>query len=108
MAERGRRKARARTSASTMTVAEAGRMGGRRVLEKYGRGFYQQIGEKGGEARKGALGQSGYRRLGRLGGEAVREKYGAEFYAEIGQKGGAARWEGHEPGRGRARRAQRP
>ncbi|MEK7862570.1 MAG: hypothetical protein AAB295_04820 [Chloroflexota bacterium] len=33
-----------------MTVAEAGRMGGRLVSEKYGSEFYERIGKKGGKA----------------------------------------------------------
>ncbi len=33
----------------TMTVVEAGRRGGRKVREMYGREFYSEIGRKGGK-----------------------------------------------------------
>ena len=36
----------ARRSGGGMTVAEAGRMGGRLVSEKYGPEFYEKIGKK--------------------------------------------------------------
>ncbi|MHB1413877.1 MAG: Em GEA1 (EM1) [Chloroflexota bacterium] len=32
-----------------MTVEQAGRKGGLKVSQKYGRGFYEEIGRKGGE-----------------------------------------------------------
>jgi uncharacterized protein len=32
-----------------MTVGEAGRKGGKSTLKKYGPGFYEQIGKKGGQ-----------------------------------------------------------
>lgn len=41
MAEKGR-----------MTVGEAGRKGGKSTLKKYGPGFYEQIGKKGGQKVK--------------------------------------------------------
>jgi general stress protein YciG len=51
-----------------MTVAEAGRKGGKTTSRKYGPEFYEQIGKKGGET--------------------TARKYGPEFYEEIGHKGG--------------------
>ena len=51
-----------------MTVAEAGRMGGRLVSERYGSEFYEKIGKKGGSS--------------------TAEKYGPEFFGRIGRKGG--------------------
>ena len=51
-----------------MTVAEAGRMGGRLVSEKYGPEFYERIGKKGGST--------------------TAERYGSEFFGKIGAKGG--------------------
>ena len=39
----------ARRQGGGMTVAEAGRMGGRLVSEKYGPEFYEKIGRKGGQ-----------------------------------------------------------
>jgi hypothetical protein len=53
---------------SGMTVAEAGRRGGKRTSETHGHDFYQGIGRKGGET--------------------TSEKYGTPFYEEIGHKGG--------------------
>ena len=42
----------ARRQGGGMTVAEAGRMGGRLVSEKYGPEFYEKIGKKGGQRVK--------------------------------------------------------
>lgn len=51
-----------------MTVAEAGRRGGKRTSQTHGHEFYEEIGKKGGET--------------------TSEKYGTPFYEEIGHKGG--------------------
>ncbi|MDI6816705.1 MAG: hypothetical protein QME41_05890 [Actinomycetota bacterium] len=59
-----------------MTVSEAGRKGGKATSEKYGRQFYEEIGEKGGKIG------------GPKGGRATKEKYGHGFYEKIGHKGG--------------------
>src|SRR5207245_2761970 len=40
----------ARKAGGGMTVAEAGRMGGRLVSEKYGPEFYEKVGKKGGSS----------------------------------------------------------
>ena len=60
-----------------MTVREAGRKGGETTSERYGREFYEEIGqkggEKGGEVRKQQLGHEGYEELGHKGGQRVRE-----------------------------------
>lgn len=55
-----------------MTVAEAGRKGGKTTAERYGHEFYQNIGRTGGMK----------------GGNTTKGRYGAEFYREIGTKGG--------------------
>jgi uncharacterized protein len=55
-----------------LTVKEAGKKGGTATSDKYGHGFYQEIGQKGGKK----------------GGETVKAKYGHDFYVDIGKKGG--------------------
>ena len=55
-----------------MTVREAGHKGGETTRERYGEGFYEQIGRKGGKR----------------GGETTKERYGGGFYEDIGHKGG--------------------
>ena len=76
--------------AGKMTVEEAGRKGGEATSTTHGRGFYEQIGQKGGAVRRGQLGHEGYSALGRKGGQATNVKHGPGFYAEIGRKGGEA------------------
>ena len=77
-----------------LTVSEAGKIGGKRVKEKYGHEFYVEIGRKGGEATKKNLANDPdfYKRLGekggKKGGESTRDKYGPAFYEQIGAKGG--------------------
>src|SRR5881409_3525262 len=66
----------ARRSGGGMTVAEAGRMGGRLVSEKYGSEFYEKIGKKGGSSTAERYGPDFFGRIGRKGGKAVSEKYG--------------------------------
>jgi len=64
------------TRKGKMTVAEAGRKGGRKTASTHGREFYEEIGRKGGEK--------------------VSAERGPEFYSEIGSKGGAERAKQHE------------
>ena len=64
------------TRKGKMTVAEAGRKGGRRTASTHGREFYEKIGRKGGEK--------------------VSAERGPEFYSEIGSKGGSERAKQHE------------
>ncbi len=78
-------------SKQKMTVAEAGRKGGKKTAQTHGADFYKSIGKKGGTSRKEALGHQGYVAMGQKGGEVVKQKYGPEFYQEIGRKGGEAR-----------------
>jgi general stress protein YciG len=56
----------------------------------HGRQFYEAIGHRGGETRKGQLGRDGYSELGRKGGEATSVRHGPGFYSAIGRKGGQA------------------
>ena len=55
-----------------MTVKEAGHKGGEMTKERYGEGFYEEIGRKGGK----------------IGGETTKERDGGSFYEDIGHKGG--------------------
>ena len=71
-----------------MTVAEAGRMGGKLVSEKYGSEFYERIGKKGGSSTAERYGPDFFGRIGRKGGKAVSEKYGAGHFERIGRRGG--------------------
>lgn len=59
-----------------ITVSEAGRRGGERTAQTHSHKFYEETGQKGGEAG------------GTRGGRTTRDKYGHEFYEEIGRKGG--------------------
>ncbi len=77
-----------RTSSGAMTVAEAGRRGGRLVREKYGPGFYEKIGKKGGSTTAERYGPEFFGRIGRKGGKAVTAKYGPQHFEKIGRKGG--------------------
>ena len=70
------------------TVAEAGRMGGRLVSERYGPEFYERIGKKGGSSTAEKYGPEFFGRIGRKGGQAVTEKYGSGHFERIGRKGG--------------------
>ena len=67
-----------------MSVSEAGRKGGRTTKERYGEGFYEEIGKKGGKR----------------GGETTKERYGEGFYEDIGHKGGQKVKELIERGKG--------
>jgi general stress protein YciG len=71
-----------------MTVAEAGRMGGKLVSEKYGAEFYERIGKKGGSSTAERYGPEFFGKIGRKGGKAVSEKYGPGHFERIGRRGG--------------------
>ena len=71
-----------------MTVAEAGRMGGKLVSEKYSAEFYERIGKKGGSSTAERYGPEFFGKIGRKGGKAVSEKYGAGHFERIGRRGG--------------------
>ena len=78
----------ARKQGGGMTVAEAGRMGGRLVSEKYGPEFYEKIGKKGGSSTASKYGPEFFGRIGKKGGKAVTAKYGPGHFEKIGRKGG--------------------
>ena len=78
----------ARKQGGGMTVAEAGRMGGKLVSEKYGPEFYEKIGKKGGSSTAQKYGPEFFGRIGKKGGKAVTAKYGPGHFEKIGRKGG--------------------
>jgi general stress protein YciG len=78
----------ARKSGTPMTVAEAGRMGGRLVSEKYGAEFYTKIGKMGGSSTAEKYGPEFFGKIGKKGGKAVTAKYGPGHFERIGRKGG--------------------
>jgi len=57
----------------TMTVSEAGRLGGEKVARERGREFYEEIGRKGGEKVARERGHEFYEEIGHKGGQRVRE-----------------------------------
>ena len=63
----------ARRQGGGMTVAEAGRMGGRLVSEKYGPEFYEKIGKKGGSSTASKYGPGHFEKIGRKGGQKVAD-----------------------------------
>lgn len=71
-----------------MTRSEAGKLGGRATLEKYGTNFYKKISKKGGKARVRKASPETMAEIGRKGGYATLNKYGTEFYQKNGSKGG--------------------
>jgi len=71
-----------------MTVAEAGRIGGKLVSERYGAEFYEKIGKKGGSSTAERYGPEFFGKIGRKGGKAVSEKYGTGHFERIGRRGG--------------------
>ena len=76
----------ARRSGGGMTVAEAGRMGGRLVSEKYGPEFYEKIGKKGGSSTANKYGPEFFGRIGKKGGKAVTAKYGPSHFERLGEE----------------------
>jgi general stress protein YciG len=79
------------TRAPAMTVAEAGRKGGRTTARRRGPEFYREIGRKGGVATAETHGVAFYSEIGRKGGEARAEDPDVRSGA-LGRKGARARW----------------
>lgn len=75
MAEARRRKKNEPSNAveeerPSMTASEAGRKGGKIVLEKYGPAHFIEAGRKGGSTTRERYGSEHYSRIGRIGGRA--------------------------------------
>lgn len=69
----------------SMSVSEAGRLGGRKRRET---ADFAAMGRKGGEVTKQRHGMAHYADLGRAGGIATARKYGREHYVKMGSAGG--------------------
>ena len=80
----------------TMTVAEAGRIGGSTTRDRHGKEFYSQIGHDGGTASKAVHGKAFYVDIGKKGGRSCFKKHGLAHYSEMGKKGGAASHRGRK------------
>lgn len=59
-----------------LSPAEAGRLGGKKTAQRYGKTFFETIGKKGGDR--------------------LKTQRGTEYYAEIGKKGVRARQGGFQ------------
>ncbi len=69
----------------SMSVRDAGRLGGRKRRET---ADYQAMGAKGGAVTKERHGMAHYADLGHAGGTATARKYGREHYVKMGSAGG--------------------
>lgn len=71
-----------------MSVAEAGRLGGKKRLAQIGREGFVALGKTAGATTLSKHGSEHYSRIGKLGGEALKAKPNSQqHYAEIGRKG---------------------
>lgn len=69
----------------SMSVSDAGRLGGRKRRET---ADFAEMGRKGGAVTKAKYGMAHYADLGHAGGMATAQKYGREHYIAMGSKGG--------------------
>src|SRR5437763_17089275 len=88
MCQSEKEQAMARKAGGGMTVAEAGRMGGRLVSERYGPEFYEKIGKKGGSSTAKKYGRDFFGKIGKKGGRAGSQKYGPGHFEKIRRRGG--------------------
>lgn len=72
-------------SDDSMSVRDAGRLGGRKRRET---ADYSAMGAKGGAVTRARYGFAHYAELGHKGGQATAKKYGREHYIKMGSAGG--------------------
>lgn len=72
----------------TLTVRDAGRLGGRRLLEKYGREHFAALGHKVGTRLKEERGVEYFRTMAQAGGAATAANHTHAEFSEWGTKGG--------------------
>ncbi len=89
--EAGKKTGTVASETAGMSVAEAGRKGGRTTASRRGSAFYREIGRKGGIATSEAHGPDFYSTIGRKGGETRALDPDVRSGA-LGRKGAQARW----------------
>ena len=72
----------------SLSVREAGKLGGDKCKELYGVEFYSRIGAEGGAKTMARYGPAHYVKTGKLGGDVTAMKHGHAFYKRIGSAGG--------------------
>ena len=71
-----------------LTVRDAGRLGGRRLLEKYGREHFAALGHKVGTKLREERGVEFFRNMAQAGGQATAATHDHEYYSNLGRQGG--------------------
>lgn len=71
------------------TCSEAGRKGGKAVVERYGREHYERMGKKGGTTTRDRHGEEHYAEIGSKGGTECAARNSVEYYQRIGKLGAA-------------------
>lgn len=71
-----------------LTVRDAGRMGGKKLLEKYGREHFAALGHKVGSKLRDERGVEFFRTMAQAGGAATAANHDREHFATLGRAGG--------------------
>lgn len=69
-----------------MSVQDAGKIGGRRLVEKYGREHFVELGHKSGSALRDA--GFDFKEMAKKGGKATAATHDSDYYSELGKQGG--------------------
>lgn len=69
-------------------MRDAGRLGGRRLLEKYGREHFAALGHKVGTKLRDERGVEFFRTMAQAGGAATAATHDHAYYAALGRQGG--------------------